>query len=464
MIRKTFLLPPEPPEPTTNAADAVKDFAELALDALPLRPCESWDEFWAFPVFVIPYTLAPKESWKVIPIEGQLPRNLTSASIISAPPKVIALEPSLPGMMTVNVMLRKQTSTQGTREFIQGSERGMSIVPNVIISTPKMVHGKRADAYRFNFLSSKAEAVSKTAARLGNIHVAGLETPPRSQSIIPVRVLSHLPTSYRRKITDPTWEPLRSPYDDNDPNSFAPGIRHRVPLKPASRINLPSSNNLAMIPMRYDQQCPTPRRTEGFISGAQPPLPCDRPFYISPMGIHKPDFRALTKNARKGILALAKRRPPALNPNPKPNPPWERVSYLKPKRPKPNILEPFASIDLDQFKPGVEIPWYIIRELRPHFIGPKRFLPELKKIDVDPSIKAERVVAHNTILEELFAAAKRVVHKRKGTITLSRIPIVRQTKFPKNLVNDTDLLPFMVIPTPAEQYTLETGTFPFKNG
>jgi hypothetical protein len=136
----------------------------------------------------------------------------------------------------------------------------------------------------------------------------------------------------------------------------------------------------------------------------------------------------------------------------------EPLQPVKPKRPR-DLLQTYGAIDLDLIKPKTEIPWYVIRELRPHFIGPRRFLPDMKSVDLAVSIKAERAVVHQAILRELWATVNRVAHKRKGAITLGKIsvPYVRKVKFPKILRNDDDLLPFIVIPTDAERQALETG-------
>jgi hypothetical protein len=137
------------------------------------------------------------------------------------------------------------------------------------------------------------------------------------------------------------------------------------------------------------------------------------------------------------------------------------VEALHPVKPKPprDLLQTYGIIDLDLIKPKTEIPWYVIRELRPHFIGPRRFLPEMETVDFAVGVKAERAVVHQAILRELWATVNRVAHKRKGTITLRKIsvPYVRKVKFPKSLRNDDDLLPFLVIPTDAERQALETG-------
>lgn len=474
MIRKSFSLCPRLLDPAVAEADEVRDFTEIALDALPLRPCMSWKEFLAFPDFAISYTLAPRESWKVVPIEGQLSRDLILTPAVSDSHEIIPFHPSIPGMATVNVMLRKHTSVEATTNGSTRRESGHAsqiasthslkrgvVLPKAILSTTKVVHRTTVEAFTFNFISSKTKAISETAATGGNIHVVGVEAeyPPENTVAkgLQFGLRKQYPAFPPTSKDDTTRRPLPPPVENDDPNSFAPGIRNRVSLMPTSRPNIlqkPSFRHFAVIPLNREMQ--SPRGSTTLVPGPQPLNQHEHPFSISPIGVKKPDFRILTKNARKGMLSLENQ--PSLKSKPLLEPLSLIESHLRSTKPKGlhNPLETFSSIDLDLIKPGVKIPWYIIRELRPHFIGPRRYLLEVKQLE-DPSIKAERTMAHKTILEELLGAAERVVRKRKGAITLSRIPIVKETKFPKNLRNDADLLPFMVFPTEAEQRPLETG-------
>ena len=484
MIRKSFHLYPNLPDAMAGQTDEVKDFTEIALDALPLRLCVSWEEFWPFPDFVIPYTLATKESWTVIPIGGQIAGNLTCVSTVSAPLETIAFQPPVLEMMTVNVSHSKRTSVEATTTggFIQGiSEDAYSAlsessfdrdaVPNIIMSTPKIVQREKAETFTFNFISSKAEPISKTAATVGNIHVVGFPPESLTQPTHARRLPSHLQNSYfafpaRSKDLPPKWELLRSPDHGDDPNSFAPGIRHRVLLTPTSQVNVfqeHSARHLGVIPNRSRDSPPSGRR---ILSGARLRRPYERPFSISPIGVRKPDFSVLTKNARKGMLALVKSRQQTPKCRPKPiteslPPIAQALSCVNPRRHR-RFLETLATIDLDLIKPSLQIPWYVIREMRPNFIGQRRFLPEVKMLEMDPSIKAEQAIAYKAIFEELLRTVERIGHKRKGPITLARIPVIRETKFPKTLRKDADLIPFMLLATEAEQHSLETSKSPTK--
>jgi hypothetical protein len=470
MARKSYFLHLEPPDPTAEEPKAVRDFTELALEVLPFGPWLSWED-WAvvFPNSVIPYTLAPRESWKFIPVEGQLCKDLTSPSATSTSGQVVPFQPAIPGMMTINVMLRTRALQSRTAEFIPSTSKHASLTVSqrsfdgtvrerVFMSMTKMVHGNRVEAFTFNLAPSKKQPISET--RLGNFRIvkAESESLPRRQLEwrLPYRQdQSHSAFPPRSKY-DSRWEPLHSPYQDyDDSDSFASGIRNRVPLNPVSQHN-PFSD----LPPPHLTAAPifpsSPLRPFISLPGPESRRLSERPFTISPIGVRKPDFRALTKNARKGVLTILKQQP--LKRKRTPRMVVEPLQPVKPKRPR-DLLQTYGAIDLDLIKPKTEIPWYVIRELRPHFIGPRRFLPDMKSVDLAVSIKAERAVVHQAILRELWATVNRVAHKRKGAITLGKIsvPYVRKVKFPKILRNDDDLLPFIVIPTDAERQALETG-------
>ena len=483
MIRKSFRLYPHLPDAMADETDEVKDFTEIALDALPLRPCLSWKEFWLCPDFDIHYTLAPKDSWRFIPIERQRTTNLASVSTISSSPEIVALQRSVPGMMTLNVMLRKRTSVRVTTGFIQGKSKEECLalsegwlrsdaVPNVIMSTPKIVRRKKAEAFTFKFISSKAEPISKTAAIVGNIHVVGFPTESVAQRTHARRPPSPLQNScfvFPARIKDlrPKWGPLRSTYHNDDPNSFVPRIRNRALLMPTSRVHVfqrHSTGHLGVIPDGSRAPPPLGRRILHSGSQPRPRPPLERSFSISPIGVRKPDFSVLTRKARKGMLIF--RKPRQQNPKCESKPITKSVPAISPalgcikRKRHRRLLETFASIDLDLVEPGVQIPWSVLREMCPNFIGPRRFLPNIKHLHFDPSIKAERTIAHKDILEKLLGAVERIAHRRKGAITIPGIPVAKETKFPKNLRNDADLLPFMLLATGAEQRTLETSKSP----
>ena len=485
MIRKSFRLYPRLPDAMADETDEAQDFTKIALDALPLRPCLSWKEFWPCPDIVIHYTLAPKESWRFIPTEGRITTNLASVSAISSSPEIVAFQPSAPGMMTMNVMLRKRTSVEVTTTggCIQGKSEEECLalsecwfksdgIPNAIMSTPKIVRRKKAEAFTFTFISSKAEPISKTAAIVGNIHVVGFPTESLIQPTHTRGLPSRLQNSCfafpaRSKDLPPKWGPLCSTYHNDDRNSFIRGIPNHALLMPTSPVNVfqrNSTGHLGVIP--NGSRAPSPLGTRILRSGSQPrpQPPSKRSLAVSPIGIRKPNFRVLTKNAQKGISVFGK--PRQQNPKCEPKPITKSVpasspalSCIKRKRHR-RLLETFASIDLDLIEPGVQMPWSVIREMRPNFIGPRQFLPNAKQLHIDSSIKAERTIAHKAVLEQLLSAVERIAHKRKGAITFPGIPVAKKTKFPKNLRNDADLLPFMLLATEAEQRTLETSKSP----